>query len=438
MYQIITCTGYGTTGSSAVTNIIEEFKDIKSLDSGFECTFLHESDGLHDLENALHEGHRLKTDMAIKRFLRLAHILNKQRDYQKYFNGNFEKHSIDYIDSICAAQWQGNWHRGSDTIKYSKEDLLYFNLAKQVFLNEYSYSKYSLYEPNTWHPSYLIRNKSYYAIFDADFYAKTQTYINKLLAETILHTNARRVLIDQFFPAYDIFSYLNYAPQTNTIIVDRDPRDMYVLNKSSWGESYIPTDNIDTFINWYKSIRFSQKKEQKNNNVLLLHFEDLIFNYETSLIKIKNFLSLIDEDHIKKQKYFNPEKSIKNTYKFNSYPQWKDDVLRIEKELTDYCYHFPNDFNNTCLDKNTPIEFYIQNANKIEIEKRLPQKYEKRILKLLFGMTRLGEVIETLVYRKTLKAKIKGVIKCFIFAPSVLVEYPYLILLFFKINKHSI
>ena len=289
MPNIITCTGYGTTGSSAVTNIIEEFESVKSLSAEFECSFLHEPDGIRDLESALHEGHRLKSDLAIKRFLRLADVLNKQRSFKKYFNGNFLRHSKSFIDSICIAQWQGNWHRGTDTIKLSKEDLLYYNLAKQVFLNEYSYSRYSLFEPNSWHPAYHMRNKSYYAHFTDLFYLKAQEYIGKLIAEIEVHVDGEKILIDQFFPAYDISAYLNYAPDTKVIIVDRDPRDMYVLNKSSWGESYIPTDDVDTFIRWYRGIRFSQQQEVQNKNVLLLHFEDLIFNYETSLFLGENY-----------------------------------------------------------------------------------------------------------------------------------------------------
>lgn len=438
MQQIITCTGYGFTGSSAATNILEEFENIQSLNSGFECTFLHESDGIRDLENALREGHRLKTDMAVKRFLRLVAMLNRQKDYRKYFNGNFEKHSIDYIHSICTAQWQGNWHRGSDTIKFSKEDLLYFNLAKQVFLNEYSYSKYSLYEPDTWHPTYQMRNKSYYAVFNDSFYFRTQAYVNKLFAEIILHTNAKNLLIDQFFSAYDVAAYLNYAPNTKVVIVDRDPRDMYVLNKSSWGEPYIPTDNVDVFINWYRGIRFSQKKEVLNTNVILFHFEDFVFNYENSLNRLKVFLSLKDEEHIKKRQLFVPEKSICNTGKFKNYPQWKADVLKIETELADYCYRFPTDFNNACVDKNKPVEFYMQKAGVVQAEKELSAEYQKKISKLLFGMTKLGEIFESFMHRKTLNAKLKGVIKFCIFSPSFLLEYPYLILLYIKIKKRRI
>lgn len=438
MPKIITCTGYGTTGSSAVTNIIEEFESVKSLSAEFECSFLHEPDGIRDLESALHEGHRLKSDLAIKRFLRLADMLNKQRLFKKYFNGNFARHSEDFIASICIAHWNGSWHRGSDTIKFSKEDLLYYNLAKQVFLNEYSYSRYSLFEPNSWHPAYHMRNKSYYAHFTDSFYLKAQEYIGKLIAEIEVHVDGEKILIDQFFPAYDISVYLNYAPDTKVIIVDRDPRDMYVLNKSSWGESYIPTDDVDTFIRWYRGIRFSQQQEVQNKNVLLLHFEDLIFNYETSLDEIKCFLNFTDKDHIKKLKCFNPAQSIKNTYKFKNYPQWKDDVLKIEYELSEYCYHFPDDFIDSKeinVDTNKPIEDCIKSADAVQFEKVLPLKYKKKLSLLLFGMTNFGEAIESLAHRNTLKTKIKGLIKCGIFMFSFLIEYIYAVYIYHKYRK---
>lgn len=452
MKEIIACTGYGATGSSAATNILEEFSDIKSLSDNFECTFLHEVDGLSDLEKALREGHRLKTDLAIKRFLRLSCILNKNLYFIKYFNWKFKKHSIEFVNSICAAQWNGAWHRSSDTIKYSKQDLLYHNLAKQVFLNEYSYSHYSLFEPNGWRPSSSLRNKMYYAHFDDSFYEKAQKYVNDLMAEIAKHTDAKRILIDQFFPAYDITSYLNYAPKTKTVIVDRDPRDMYVLNKSSWGEAYIPTDDVDVFIKWYKGIRFSQKKEAENTQVLLCHFEDFIFDYEASLLRLMQFIGLEKSEHVKKLERFNPEKSIKNTNLFNSFPKWKADVKKIETELSEYCYNFPDGStlsNNSTASinddrsvisktvKSSPlyIEDFIKQANAIQVEKKLPTKYKPLIAKFLFGMTRFGTSFTSFSQRYTLKSKIKGLIKCTLYLPSFVFEYIYLFCTYLKYRK---
>ena len=438
MQNIITSTGYGFTGSSAVTNIIEEFENVKSLSDDFECTFLHEVDGIRDLENTLQEGHRLKVDLAIKRFLRLADTLNKQRSYKKYFNGNFLQHTAAYIDSLCTAQWQGNWHRGADTIQYSKEDLLHHNLAKQVFLHEFSYFRYSLFEPNSWHPDYHMRNTSYYAFFDNSFYAKTQKYVRTLLTEVSRHSHTQHIVIDQFFPAYNIAAYLNYAPATKTIIVDRDPRDMYVLNKSAWGEAYIPSHDVNTFINWYKGIRFSQKKEAELGNVLLLHFEDLIFRYEDTLQKIQQFLQFTDEAHIKKQQCFNPAKSIANTRKFKNYPQWKEDIAKIERELADYCYDFPDDMDSFIkIDENQPVELYIKTADCVRCKKKLPQKYTKYLYRFFFGMTQFGEAWCSLPYRKTFKVKLKGLLKCAVFFPLFLVEYCYAAGLYFKIRTHK-
>lgn len=439
MQQIITCTGYGQTGSSAATNIIEEFENVKSLDSSFECTFLHECDGLKDLENALKEGHRLKVDMAIKRFLRLVDTLDSQNGFQKYFNKNFAKYSKEFIDSISKVQWNGNWHRGTSTIKFSKEELFHYNLAKQIFLNEYSYSNYSLYEPYSWQPSYQIKTKSYYAFFDDSFYFKVQKYIDNLMEEISNHTAKKRILIDQFFPTYNIQEYLNYAPQTKIIIVDRDPRDMYVLNKSFWCEPYIPSDNADIFINWYKGIRFSQKQEIRNKNVILFYFEDFIFNYENSLRKLKQFLEFKDEEHTKKQQFFNPEKSIKNTYKFKNYPQWKDDILKIEKELSDYCYNFPNDCDNMIkVENREPIETYMKKADKIQSEKKLPAYYQKKITSLLFCMTQFGEAVKHFNSRKTPTAKIKGIIKMSFFLLIFPFEFIFMYIFYLKRTKNSL
>lgn len=500
MKQILTCTGYGTTGSSAATNILEEFSDVKSLSDNFECTFLHEADGLRDLEHALCEGHRLKTDLAIKRFLRLADALNKNIFYIKCFNGKFKKHSCAFIDSLCTAQWKGAWHRSSDTMSYSKQDLLYYNLARQVFLHEYSYSHYHLFEPNGWRPCYYLRNKTYYAHFDASFYQKARNYVTALLHECTRHTDAKNILIDQFFPAYDIASYLKYAPQTKTIIVDRDPRDMYVLNKSSWGEAYIPTENIDTFIQWYRGIRFSQKKEAENAQVLLCRFEDFIFNYESSLNRLMQFAGLEKSEHTKKLQRFNPEKSIKNTNRFTHFPKWKADIQKIEEELSEYCYHFPDSCSgalgnkrtgisrnqcdaalrtdcsggvshNDCTDSsytgcsaalhngcsaasdtrcadasnigcagisesvyNTDvyIEDFIQQADTIRAEKKLPPHYKPMLSGFLFGMTRFGSAFMSLLRRGPVQLKLKGIIKCLVFFPTFIFEYVYALFIYFK------
>ena len=79
--KIITCTGFGNSGSSAVTDLLSEFNNIIIIPHDFECTFIHETDGLYDLECAIKEGHRLKVDLAVKRFILLS--INLNNEYKK-------------------------------------------------------------------------------------------------------------------------------------------------------------------------------------------------------------------------------------------------------------------------------------------------------------------------------------------------------------------
>ena len=54
--KIISCSSYYGTGSSAVTDFVTEFSSVKSLGE-YEFRFLHDIDGIADLEYHLVENH---------------------------------------------------------------------------------------------------------------------------------------------------------------------------------------------------------------------------------------------------------------------------------------------------------------------------------------------------------------------------------------------
>lgn len=107
MSRFVTSTGYGHSGSSSVTDILREFDCIDCRGSNEEFTFLHETDGLGSLEDAVREGHRLKVDMAMERFLELSCALSKQKEYQKVFGGKFFPIAQRFIDSLSDISWRG-------------------------------------------------------------------------------------------------------------------------------------------------------------------------------------------------------------------------------------------------------------------------------------------------------------------------------------------
>lgn len=71
MHKIITCTGFGGTGSSAISDLFKEFDNVKSC-GNFEFSLAHEVDGISDLQHAIVDDfHRNKTTEAIYRFQKL-------------------------------------------------------------------------------------------------------------------------------------------------------------------------------------------------------------------------------------------------------------------------------------------------------------------------------------------------------------------------------
>lgn len=423
---ILTSTGYGGSGSSAGTNILEEFSSVTSFGNRFECTFLHEPDGLYDLENAINEGHRLKIDLAVKRFLALAKTLNDGTDYQKYFNGQFYKQSEKYIQSITTCKWNGWWHRAFETGKITFAEKQRIKFAEVLFNVLYKKKQFSSYEPDGWHPSYDPVIDFYYINKQSDFYEKTKTYTSALFSNGFYQNNC--VLVDQLLPAYDIGRYSKYFNDVKTLVIDKDPRDLYTVQTAEWGIGYIPCDSVDVFINWYKATRSQRYKinTEWKDTALFIPFESLIYEYENSLEKIKTFTGLKTEEHVNKKKFFIPEKSIANTQVYKRYPQLRKDVEKIEKELADYCFHFEN-YSSIGIDVVKPDYIFVndicKDAAELQLTGRLPKNCKVNSVILIFTVCKLPFYIQSFGDRKTLMAKLKGIIKIGVFSVLFPVEF---------------
>ena len=411
---ILTSTGYGDSGSSAGTNILEEFSSVTSFGNKFECTFIHEADGIYDLENAINEGHRLKIDLATKRFLSLAKILDQDSDYQKYFNGQFYKKTEKYIESITVCKWDGSWHRAFETKKTAFAEKQRIRFAEVLFNALYRKRQFNSYEPDGWHPSYNPIIDCYYIDKKSDFYEKTRTYISDLFSND-LYKN-KYVLVDQLLPAYDIGRYSNYFVDIKTLVIDKDPRDLYAMQIAEKGVGYIPCDNVDIFIDWYKATRAQRYRlnTEWKNTALFIPFESLVYEYENSLEKIKEFTGLNTDEHMYKKQFFIPEKSIVNTQVYKRYPQLKKDIDKIEKELEEYCFHFekyPPIPIDIVKDNYIFINDICKDVEKLQLTGRLSKDCRVSPVLLIFNVSKLSLYITTFSTRQTLKSKLKGIVK---------------------------
>ena len=341
--MIITTTGYFGTGSSAITNIFQEFSNIDTNQGEYEIRLLYDPDSISDLEYYLVENpHRQITSYAIKRFIKSINYNSNpwaNHHYEKICNGNFKKMSFHYINELCDLKYKGYSYIDllDKGIFYTFLNRCYMKIKKTIF-------NISGYRSNVL-PETLISSKTqqYGGTYNEEKFLKvTQKFIGNFL-DYCNKSNKEIIMLDQFVPPTNIARYIRYIPNTQKIkifIIDRDPRDLYVTCKYFYKTQGIPCSNPDEFCQWFLWTRGQGKKYEDPDCVMRIQFEDLVYKYDDTREKIIKFCGLSEEMCINKKKYFNPELSLQNTQVWNRYPETSKEVEYIKEHLSEYCYDF--------------------------------------------------------------------------------------------------
>lgn len=338
--KVITCASYHGTGSSAITNFFSEFSNCTSIGE-FEVRFIHDPDGIRDLEyNLIENNNRLNTGYAIKRYIKNIKYLNGnflKKRYRKYWGSRFLELSNNYISDITELISNSSW-------KYDEKDRgAIFDIFSTIYRK-----LFQLFNPE-FEKSILdfFNEKSYYSAIDKEqFYFHTKKYINSVLSY-LNKDNTEYLMMDQLVPPSNISQYLDYFYDIKIVVVDRDPRDLFILVTECWKSSIVPHKSVEDFCKWYEITRRHRKNEGNFNsdNVLFIQFEDLIYKYEETTKKLMNFVGIDPKDHTMPKSYLNPTVSIKNTNLKHKYPKYKMEIEYIENYLQEFLYNFPSDNN---------------------------------------------------------------------------------------------
>ena len=170
------------------------------------------------------------------------------------------------------------------------------------------------------------------------FYNETRKYFDSLIRELPGIEGKEYVHMDQLVPPYQLGRYSNYFDKIKILVIDRDPRDLYLLNKLHWSEGWIPSDNVETYVKWFRLIRRRINFNDDENNVLRLRFEDCVMHYDETIARVESFLGLSQENHVFKKKYFNPDRSKRNMRLWEGINKFEEEVKFIEQELKEFCY----------------------------------------------------------------------------------------------------
>lgn len=332
--MIVGVSGFGSTGSGAVMDLLREFDDVSGGDD-MELSFLYDPDGVLDLEEALvNRPIRFYSgDAAIKKFIKIIESYDLKRYVKKFMNySEFEKVSKDYINSLITFSYEGGlWHYDRRQVNRLNYFFKYEMGRKYLRI----FDKLGLAQPRK-----FLNHKMYVTVHDEDvFLRETKKYTTKLI-EMMCDTSKRIIALDQPFPSNNpelCFRYFDCP--CKAIVVNRDPRDLYLVSKqlaNGWEMRFTPTFDVDEFIEFYRD-QMSIITEL-SENVLYVQFEDLIYDYDAETEKIKKFLDL--ENSCKPRTFFNPDVSAANTQLFLRFPEYNDDIKKIEESLGNFLYQF--------------------------------------------------------------------------------------------------
>lgn len=332
--RFITCASYYGSGSSAVTDFVSEFSSVYSF-TNEEFRFVQDPDGIADLEyNLVENFNRHNSGHAIKRYKRLVDFYCGNffgKKYESFFHGNWKSYSDAYINELVDFTYPGWWQY--DLLDkgrwfYFRKRILNKILRLTLWHNQPERTLNTMKKEITYcaHPS------------EEKFLKCTQKYIESLFGSVC--NGARILMVDQFVPPTNLNRYLRYFNDIKVVVVDRDPRDVFVLEKYVWKDGIIPTD-AELFCKWFKYTRGHRKNEKVDqDNVLYVQFEDLVYKYDTTAQKLMDWLGLAYKDWNRRKEIFNPDKSIRNTQTWKKMNCYLDEIEYIEKELGEYLYNF--------------------------------------------------------------------------------------------------
>jgi hypothetical protein len=332
--MVIGICGYGATGSSAVVGLLSEYEEPQVYGDA-EFKYAYKVDGLQDLEYHLVKQYsrHVSGDMAIKRFISASRYANTPIVKQPVPRKDFLRLSQEYAESLIQAKWIGV-ESADYEVGFLPKSILNLAFKKFVYPN---FEKVFKRPYNIW-PARDI----YLSIKPDDFYEKSRNYVRGLLSAMGADLE-KPIVLDQPFEGNAPENSFPYFDEPKAIVVDRDPRDLFLVSKyavRAKGEArFMPRTDVKEFVEYYKQLRIHQKRVD-NDNIIFIRFEDLVYNYDSTVKRIENFCGV--SKHVNPKKYFQPEKSIFNTQLHNNsnYKESLNEIRYIEKNLEEYLFPY--------------------------------------------------------------------------------------------------
>lgn len=304
--KIVLVSGYGWSGSGLLIDILKQ-DDGLFYHFPVEIRFIKDKNGIIDLFSS---NNMFNYSLTLKKFKKLCIILarnnfiNYGMNYDKFSNYNFSSSVNLFLQNI--------------TLRQYFSDAFVFNYSNNFFQNLYWKILRKLNSNLTFKKLYIPSSKNIFKI-------EIQKFINNF---TNSLTKKEYVIYDQAIDPFQWNDYKWIFKNSKHIVVDRDPRDIYVDYLKSKDVKY----DVDSFIESFKYSRNHRRID--SSDIIYLKFENLILNHKQELLKVSKFLNIKNP-----KKLFNYDFSYskKNIGIYKNY-KFQDEIDKIYLSLEEYCF----------------------------------------------------------------------------------------------------
>lgn len=315
--RLIFVAGLGSTGSSAVCDILQEYEGVICPDE--EWRIWVDPDGLLDLANSLGKYSTFfQHTEGIHRFKRLVRRLSRARlgPYSKLtlpqeVKSLFEDIAVQVCQKLEVDDFRGLWYRNSNHISAT----LNFR-PNRIFWKNFLFTKLMHVYPNA---------------HEGGIHRRLGEIVEERIFETFPAESNSIIAINENFSILRAREILQMHPDARIVLVLRDPLDVYA-DSHRVGWLAMPY-NIEQFISWQNNMHMQVNDvfNELPDKILPLRFEDLCRDYDAQRKRLEQFLpnTLVRSDELR----FFPEKSKLNI------GQWKHKFAWLEDYRNRFAYN---------------------------------------------------------------------------------------------------
>lgn len=338
--KIVTSTGFGFTGSTAITDLISEYEGVQTCAvPGYELKFFHDVKGIFHLYNYL-----VRCNIPSAKHYAIRDYYNRcaewatvgtKMNYEIFFNGHFMEYTNDYIKELGGEDFfvvhDFSHMTATQKLLYRVAGKVHKTIGDRIYGGGYAEMKtkpLTLFSEEINHYLYSVDEKSFDEI--------TKRYMMRLF-EGIQEQQI--INMHELIPINMIDECSKYFDNVAIIATERDPRDIFLTARHKWATLDYPCEDVEVFCKYYRWLRKLLKQEKKKE-ILRIQFEDLVYHYEDCVKKIEEFVGLDEAMHVRKKTRFIPELSSKNCNLKRIYVEEQENIEYIEKELSEWIYDF--------------------------------------------------------------------------------------------------